>query len=320
MVTTRGYPLQMSEPWLTIAPIYNLWNLPKKLDLPYQLNDRVSICKLPDWLVENQLNDDIDLLMPKLREAVQKNKAKYCITVEYQADALGSPDPNWGGDNQRAIQDVAAEEIRNVFLLSWLVHSTTIYFSEVAHIANRISQRLVRQIRKFDPQRPLSCYSNDGLETKDLEKVRLLLKSLKQISLNGNLRTAINSVMRAQTEFDWTLRFLILWLVMENLYGPEDGREINFRLSQRVALFLSENKTSAKQLFDQVKESYAWRSKIVHGLRLAKLTDKKSKTLIEQLEINVRQSLVKILSDRNLIETFDGKKRETFLDSLVFNS
>ena len=43
--------------------------------------------------------------------------------------------------------------------------------------------------------------------------------------------------------------FLILWLVIESLFGPEDAREITFRLSQRLALFMGTDSEETRALF-----------------------------------------------------------------------
>ena len=71
-------------------------------------------------------------------------------------------------------------------------------------------------------------------------------------------------------------------------------------------------------MFRDIKDSYGWRSKTVHGLKLSKLTAKHSEQLITQLEAIVRRSLLKILADDDLIGTFDSKEREQHLDTLAF--
>ncbi|MBX3308523.1 MAG: hypothetical protein KF751_20950, partial [Nitrospira sp.] len=98
------------------------------------------------------------------------------------------------------------------------------------------------------------------------------------------MRTAAGATFRALLEQAWPLRFLLHWLAMESLFGPEDGREITFRLSQRVALFLESDKEKAQKLFSEVKNSYSWRSKVVHGLRLSKLKEDESYQLLVGLE------------------------------------
>jgi hypothetical protein len=309
----------MIEPWLTIVPIYNLWSLPDELQLPFSLNKRASLSRLPDWLTDEQQSNVVDLLLPKVREELKAHGTiRYCIVVEYQADSLGSTDPQWQGQKTRSIQDSAFEDARNFFLALWLVHPTSIHYRQVVHVANRPSDRLIRQIEKYDPQRHLPNCEDDEYQVSDLERARLIANGLSDVPINGNIRTAVHAVMRAQTEGEWTIRFLIFWLVMESLYGPEDGREITFRLSQRVAIFLSSNSVDAKNTFRRVKASYSWRSKLVHGLRLAKLTEVESTKLIIELEECIRDSLIKILSDDSLLATFDGSAREQFLDELVF--
>lgn len=307
----------MPEPWLTIVPIHNLWRLPDGFQLPYQFNDRTFLQPMPEWLLTKESEDTVDLLRPKLKEALGRD-VPYCITVEYQADALGSPDPNWKGDRPRAIQEAAIQDARNVLLAFWLVRQTSVHFRIAAHVANHSSEPIVRQIAKYDPQCPLPSYVDDPYDADEIGQIRSLANALDRLSIQGTLRTAVHAVMRAQTEREWTLRFLIFWLVMESLFGPEDAREITFRLSQRVAMFLSRDASTARQLFSQVKASYAWRSKVVHGLRLAKLSEAESSDQIIQLESVVRQSLVKILSSDSLTATFDGRTREKYLDDLVF--
>lgn len=105
---------------------------------------------------------------------------------------------------------------------------------------------------------------------------------------------------------------------MESLFGPEDGREITFRLSQRVALFLESDKEKAQKLFSEVKNSYSWRSKVVHGLRLSKLKEDESYQLLVGLEQLVRRSFLEVLRDDATARIFDGESREKYLDSMPF--
>lgn len=67
----------MSEPWLTIIPMYNLWSLPNELQLPFEFNDRTSLRILPDWLQAESESDTVDLLLPKVRESLPNN-VRYC--------------------------------------------------------------------------------------------------------------------------------------------------------------------------------------------------------------------------------------------------
>ncbi|MGB3934410.1 MAG: hypothetical protein WBL29_01725 [Burkholderiales bacterium] len=309
----------MPEPWLTIAPVRNFWHLPAGLQLPYKLNERTSFRRVPDWVLSDQSEESVDILRPRLRKALEDDIAEYCVAVEYEADSLGHPDPEWKGDERRSIQETSVEIIRNVFLSFWLVRSTSLHFREVAHAVNHKPEWVIRQIEKYDPICPLPEYVDDAYELEDFERVRFLFNALNTLPQDGTLRTATQSTMRALMEQGWTLRFLIMWLVLESLFGPEGAREITFRLSQRIALFLGSDTTESKELFSQVKTSYSWRSKIVHGFRLAKLRADESQELIVRLESLVSRSLVAILSDESLVATFDGKQREEYLDGIIFS-
>ena len=67
------------------------------------------------------------------------------------------------------------------------------------------------------------------------------------------------------------------------------------------------------------KKGYSWRSKVVHGSRLSKLSGTESAKILHEVEQLVRKALIAILQNNELIEKIDGKKREEFLDGLIFD-
>ena len=304
----------MSDSWLTFAPVEPSWHLPDGLGIPYKFSEGVSYRPIPEWVL---LEDTVDLLRPRLREKIDDG-ARYCIAVEYKADALGSPDPQWMGDQPRAIQDTATERIRYVNLALWLVRPTALSFNVIAHAANHETEWVTRRIENYDSLCPLPEYAHETHTIEDIGKARLLFNALGALLFPGTLSTAVQSTFRALTELGWTFRLLVLWLALESLFGPEDAREITFRISQRIAFFLESDRARARELYSNVKESYSWRSKVVHGLRLEKLTPEKSQKLLLELEGLVRRSLLTILSEETMIATFDEKTREEYLDGLAF--
>jgi hypothetical protein len=134
----------------------------------------------------------------------------------------------------------------------------------------------------------------------------------------GTVRAALTSAIRALVEGNWELRFLLFWLGLESLFGPNDGREITYRLSQRAALFLEPDGGKAEELFRAIRKSYGWRSKIVHGLRIANLGDDQSLKLLDELEMIARRSLVAVLANERIAGVFDREGRELYLDGLAF--
>ncbi len=306
----------MSRNWQTIVPVQNFWEFP--IELPYPFNARTFLRALPEWLLSDNPGETVDELRFPFRKEFAIDGISHCITVDYQADALGSPDPEWRGEKPRSIQDVAVEEARNVFFSFWLVRPTTLSFRKLAHTVNHPPNWIIRSIETYKPFCYHPIHGHEIYKSEDFERVRYLFNALNKLPPKSALHTAMQAAIQGLTEDSWTLRFLVLWLVLESLFGPEDPREITFRLSQRIALFLSKDRTVARELFDQVKTSYAWRSKAVHGLRLEKLTPEKSNELIIQLEGLVRRSIVFILSDQSLVSIFDTTDREDYLDGLAF--
>ena len=85
-----------------------------------------------------------------------------------------------------------------------------------------------------------------------------------------------------------------------------------------MAFFLEKEGSKAREVYARIKKSYEWRSRIVHGFRLSNLKGEKSNSLLVELEELVRRSLVAILESESLSKTFDGGRREEYLDSLAF--
>ena len=300
--------------WVTIAPIHYPWDLPHGVTLPYRFAERVHLDEVPSWV---KTDDVLKYLSHSLRTELE-DRARYCISVSYDADAFGTPDPDWKGDVPRSIQDSAYEQIQHVGFSMWLARPSAFTFSCVFHGHQVQGESLMRHVFQTSPICPLPEYESAELKIEDFVAAGDLARALRTLGVQGTLRAATQAATRAITETGWTLRFLILWLVIESLFGPEDAREITFRLSQRLALFMGIDSEETRALFRKAKASYDWRSKIVHGLRLAKSNPEKSRELLLDLESLVRQSLRKILGDQVLTEQFDGKDREEFLDDLVF--
>jgi hypothetical protein len=292
----------MPDPWLTFAPLQPHWVLPRDIVLPYYLSEHVSIRPVPEWV---RAADTPDMLLARLREKL-KDGARYCIAVEYEADDLGSPDPDRTTKPPRSIQQTAADKIHYANLALWLARPTDLSFDLVAHAVNHGIEWVTRQIVRYEPIRALPDYQSEEYTLADIEKSRRLYQGLDRISRDGTVLLSGGTTMRALCETGWTTRFLLLWIAIECLFGPADPRETTFRLSQRIALFLESDEGNARELFEKVKDSYSWRSKVVHGLRLAKLNEEKSLPLLVDLEQFVRRSLLSILENDSMATIFDG--------------
>lgn len=61
-------------------------------------------------------------------------------------------------------------------------------------------------------------------------------------------------------------------------------------------MFLEKEGSKAHVLFREIKQSYDWRSKIVHGLRVSKIKDEERDQLLSQSEELLRRIVLLILS------------------------
>lgn len=111
-----------------------------------------------------------------------------------------------------------------------------------------------------------------------------------------------------------------MWIVLEAIFGPEGSGEITYRISYRIAFFLTSNKSEAKLIYDNAKAGYKLRSKVVHGMRAKNTSEEKFQESLWKTEDIIRRTLKQILGEPDLIKQINGKNRETYLDSIVFSS
>lgn len=83
-------------------------------------------------------------------------------------------------------------------------------------------------------------------------------------------------------------------------------------------MFLGSNREEARNFFLKARDRYSWRSKIVHGAPLTKLTEQKSDRVLFDSEQMLREALLKILPNEDHRIQFNGRERQAFLDELVF--
>lgn len=125
-------------------------------------------------------------------------------------------------------------------------------------------------------------------------------------------------LVRALSESLWEARYLLQWIVLESLFGPDVPSETTYRLTQRIGSFLGDGPETKRRIYEEAKQAYAWRSKIVHGRRLSKLSSEQSLELSHSTEAMIRKSLSKVLLVPGLHSEFDGAKRDEYLNSMIF--
>ena len=176
-------------------------------------------------------------------------------------------------------------------------------------------------IQKNDrpPLTAFYSYAGHVLTKAEIDLARRVYRALARLPRGGSLHQVHGLLWRALITESWDIRFIFLWIVLEALFGSESATgEVAFRLSSRLALFLESEGAGARALYDDAKKSYNVRSRIVHGLRLKNLPDDQADRYMGSLERWVRDSLVKVVLDDRLHETFAGNGREAYLEGLMF--
>ena len=299
--------------WCTIAPILYS-DIEKKIALPFELGNGVHLIPLPDWLKEDTMTEYLNY--NKRDQLI--NYANYAIEVTYDANSYGEPDPDWKGKDPRSLQNRAVEFIHLCNIAIWISNPCDFRYELIYNVYEQNEKWNFKAYSEYIGLKPHKKYMNYKLNMQDLLLAKNLLDVLTKIQRQSPVWVAIRSLWRALTEDTWEVRFLLMWIALEGLFGPDDPKEITYRLSQRLALFLSsEDKKNAKPLYDVIKKAYGWRSKVVHGMRLNNLPEDDSDDILYNAEKWIRLSLVKILSDPKLLTMFN-ENRETYLDNIIF--
>lgn len=293
----------MADSWFEDSPIREA----------IELAEGIRIEPVPQWVKDDEA---LKLLSWLDRESIQN--AELAFTSEYEADALGSPDLAWKGSVPRGIQASIGEKFALANVALWLVKPTRLTARSVMHFSRKGDPTSLRQFAAVNPVLISDSESDNAPTVEDIERAGEILKLIVALPRNATLWTAIRTLTRAVAEGGWEVRYLLQWIVLEALFGPDNPNETTYRLAQRIGLFLGSSAEDRRRIFDEARQAYGWRSRIVHGSRLSKLTSEKSLELSATIEAIVRAAITKILSSPSLVLQFDGDERDNRLDDLIF--
>ncbi|MEM8947967.1 MAG: hypothetical protein AAGA21_03445 [Pseudomonadota bacterium] len=278
----------------------------------HELSHGIGIEPTPDWLRNAGSAEQLSAEHQDLIDC-----SRLVLSVDYEAEALGSLDPDWTGDTPRSIQTTIDEKLGLAQIACWLVKPSPFSCGPLLHFDQKGNHESLRESGSLK-QIFISEKAHENVLSKSeiLESGRLL-EEILHLDRNGVLWLAIRTLISSLTENNWQIRYLLHWIVIETLFGPDDG-ELSYRIAQRISFFLANQSSQRKQVFQDIKKGYTWRSKIVHGAKIDSLSKEKSLELTEIIESLIRRCLCKILRDGSLRESINGKERNEFLDDLVF--
>ncbi|GLS30553.1 hypothetical protein SAMN04488498_103131 [Mesorhizobium albiziae] len=315
MESQPGIGGPVAEMWYACSFIFETNFEKPPIDAPFELASGIFLEPVPKWVV----SDDYLLNLLSYSQRERAKEAQIVLSARYEAEALGSPDPSWRGSRPRSIQAVIDEKFFLAATALWLVKPSPLSGQLTCHFDRDLDPQSLRQTSSLYPIRVADVELDNVPTLPDLQRGGDLLQAILSLNRTGSIWTALSLVAKALREGEWTLRFLLQWVAFEALFGPESPSETTFRLSQRIGLFLGESSEERRSIFRQAKDAYSWRSKIVHGVKLHRLTNEKSGKLSEMSEGLLRRSFLKILADKDMVAVLDSGERDSYLDSLAFN-
>lgn len=302
------------DTWYTVAPVTSKYCCSDLgLTKPINLGNGVYLSEIPSWIKNDNITKD---LSTDNRDFIESD-VKYMLFAKYKAQSLGDPFSPQKATGKRSKQDVFLERIQISNLLLWLVNPSALNFKMFFHIDEVTGKKYLRQFASVAPLRPHHRDSGNMIKKEKLLKIYSLNKKIKTLDRKGPFWMALRTLWSALTASTWEPRFLLLWVTLEALFGSD--RELSFKIPLRICCFITKNKSHKRIIFYNAKKGYTWRSKIVHGMRLISLSRSESETVLFNTELMIRNSVLKILRSKKLIEIFSNhNKREKYLDTLVF--
>lgn len=288
----------------TVVPLHNL-HLPPGTNIPFG-NDFV-LQDMPQWVKDDKgILGDINYYD---RQAILEDK--HALVAEYEANSIGQPDPAWPKQSHRSIQDSKGEAVVLANLAIWLKQPSTVCFTTILHA--------ISIIQRVDARLPLRCLPDDArsiVDKNDVAKAGQLHAVLCSIPRKNSVWTAMRALWGALTTNEADIRYSLLWIALEALFGDEGtSGEITHKLAERIALFLTNTPDEARELYHKTKKSYQKRSIIVHG----RFNDSAIDEFMAHTEGILRTSFRHLLDKPDLLHTFTSEQRADFVGDLIFS-
>jgi hypothetical protein len=273
---------------------------------------------MPDWVKKDSL---LEHLSYQDRQGIAQ--AQHALVAEYDATSIGEPDPTWAGKEPKSIQDLKFQSAMLASMALWLVQPSSVCFTVALHaISWTIPGQPHKQplLQQVDRHTPLFCHPDhlpNSVSAGHAVTAGKLHEMLLSVPRKNAVWTALRAFWAGLTSYARDLRYPLFWIGLEALFGPEDNTgEITYKLSQRIAFFLSDTPEGARDIFRKSKACYGARSQIVHG----RWEDSpKMDVLMGDTENIVRSVMLRMMNDAEMLKTFLSKQRDKFLEDWVFS-
>jgi hypothetical protein len=295
----------------TVVPLHNL-RLEQGTRIPF---GKFVIQDIPGWFRNSETL--ADLARPDRDELATTTHA---LVSEYEAVAMGDPDPDWMGSQPRGIQQLRFESALLANLAMWLIRPSTVTITNGFHALTRRDNRPLPlpYVINWERQGPIYCHPRDERNTitvKHLLKAAELYEKLTSVRRNNSLWESTRACWQAITTYDADRRYPPFWIALESLFGRDkrDG-QLTRKLTRRIAFFLADNHKDIQDVCDKALRCYDMRCKIVHGRWD---NDPHLMDVMADTEAIVRTALRDIMGNSKFATSFSSTKRDAFLSELV---
>jgi hypothetical protein len=168
-------------------------------------------------------------------------------------------------------------------------------------------------------------HHRDALNLDDIESAKRLMPRIEKLQPLETFSRVGNALLFYKNGYNSDnpdLALIAFATCLESLFSTAE-QELSFRLSLRVATFLADKMADRRELFEESKEVYRIRSKVVHGAAINRDSEQAAIYLVEGIlpraERFARRALKKVL-ELQIERLFENASRlNSFFDGLLFS-
>jgi hypothetical protein len=295
----------------TVVPLHSL-SLPAETRIPF--GEGLVLQDLPEWVKSD--HGILAQIHKNDRDLIEDDK--HALVADYEADGIGSPDPEWPGDKPKSIQRRKFESAMLANLAIWLRQPCTVHFTVGFHALTTLERRVLDSpiIAQTEHHTRIYCHPKDvsnPIEIHHLRKAGELHASLSAIVPGNPVWAAIRAFWAALTSYRADLRYPLFWQGLESLFSSDTKTwNVTERLCTRLSYFLADNEQTQKDLFAKANVCYNVRSKIIHGRWQPGV---EIDAPMADTEAIARTVVRNLLETPGMLSVFASSKRDEFLDT-----
>jgi len=300
--------MAMANDWCAVAPIWPRWNANIAPDSKFQFEPGLTVEALPAWVKSDEIIGHLsDYHQRQIRE-----ETRFAFLGCYTADAdgeLASDDPL--GDTR---QTAARYRILLANMAMWLARPSAVGFEVLFHAERSGGSWIWRDSGTY-PRVRGGVLEGAAYHPSDFAAAHGVYQALVQRPA-GSVGRAIRALWIALWQHDTPeVRYLLVWLLLESIFGPGNGKKVSKRIPHRASRFLSPECGTESDIYDRLRIAYDLRSRLIHGDSIPGHHDAEESQ--KETEAIARAALLKILRTPTHLQAFSREPdRDNYLNGL----